>query len=431
MSTDPSLLHLFREGVLSDEKRLASLLSTLSVSLDVSTPLVRDVLTEVIRVLGNTGPVPKSKVYVAMCTLLVRVIEGNGAEVRDLLLDRGLAEVLVLVSRRPVAVSIDKGKEALHLQKMIWSVALALLGVNPLPTLEKLVMLREGAEIFLASTLLAPFESRYKLEMEEQGIVSQFVYPAFLCSDVRLLDIICRLVSKLADTDIDGASEGPLWNINSVKALLRIMGHNSSELRLQALLAIGNLLAGSDLQTDAVLKCGFLETVGPLVSDSSFAVRKESFWSLSNITAGSVQQIKMVLETSNIMSKAIEAFGNYEERQDIRNETAWLVCNALCGSSALQRQQMIEMNVLEACARFLFISNGNVRVSLVVVNGVEAILLHGADALGCWKKRSDNLNLLPGHELKSVEFLARISSSKLFYSLKHLLGAKSKSVIAF
>ncbi len=43
--------------------------------------------------------------------------------------------------------------------------------------------------------------------------------------------------------------------------LLHVMGHSSADLRLQALLAIGNLLAGSDAQTDAVLTCGFLEAV--------------------------------------------------------------------------------------------------------------------------------------------------------------------------
>ena len=35
------------------------------------------------------------------------------------------------------------------------------------------------------------------------------------------------------------------------------------------------------------------------------------------------------------------------ERQDVRNECAWCVCNALCGSAPAQRQQLLDDGALQ------------------------------------------------------------------------------------
>jgi hypothetical protein len=139
-------------------------------------------------------------------------------------------------------------------------------------------------------------------------------YPDYVVTDPRLLDTFCRLVSKLADTDLVGAADAPLWSPASICALIGILRHKSADLRLQALLAIGNLLAGSDLQTDQIMSQGFLRAVQPLVYDLSLAVRKEAMWSISNITAGSSTQIQAILD-ANLLPAAVAALANPTERQ--------------------------------------------------------------------------------------------------------------------
>jgi hypothetical protein len=59
--------------------------------------------------------------------------------------------------------------------------------------------------------------------------------------------------------------------------------------------------------------------------------------------------------------------------QDVRNECAWAICNALCGSAPAQRQIIIDMGAMAACTAFLLVSSGNARVSLVVCHAFCAV----------------------------------------------------------
>ncbi len=85
-------------------------------------------------------------------------------------------------------------------------VTLSLLSVMPLPRLDALKDLRTGVEMFLFSAIHT-FISPPQIEsLAEKYHTSMQLYPAYLCTDNRLLDTACRLVSKLADTDIIGKS---------------------------------------------------------------------------------------------------------------------------------------------------------------------------------------------------------------------------------
>jgi hypothetical protein len=86
-------------------------------------------------------------------------------------------------------------------------------------------MLRAAVENFLACSLSPVPESE------------SFVYPSYITTDPRLLDIHARLVSKLADTDCsqdaDAAVAQSAWRDSTVTALIKTMAHSSADLRLQ------------------------------------------------------------------------------------------------------------------------------------------------------------------------------------------------------
>ncbi|VIO99917.1 Uncharacterized protein BM_BM10292 [Brugia malayi] len=112
-----------------------------------------------------------------------------------------------------------------------------------------------------------------------------------------------------------------------------------------ALRALGNLVAGNDAQTQAVLNAGLLprmmELFGPMMPINQ---KHEIMWILSNIAAGSQRQIDLLFETNDIVEILIGTFYNDDHR--IRKEIGWTVINALTGASENRSRWLCASNVL-------------------------------------------------------------------------------------
>lgn len=59
--------------------------------------------------------------------------------------------------------------------------------------------------------------------------------------------------------------------------------------------SIGNIVTGTDEQTQAVLDAGALPMLGDLLRHPKNNIQKETAWTLSNITAGKDTQIQEVI----------------------------------------------------------------------------------------------------------------------------------------
>ena len=64
---------------------------------------------------------------------------------------------------------------------------------------------------------------------------------------------------------------------------------------IPALRTIGNIVSGSDKQTQAVVDSGFLGACVGLLQHPKKNIRKEACWSLSNIAAGSAGQLQALM----------------------------------------------------------------------------------------------------------------------------------------
>ena len=64
--------------------------------------------------------------------------------------------------------------------------------------------------------------------------------------------------------------------------------------------AVGNIVTGTDDQTQHVLNCGALRQLSTLLSHDDDNIIKEAVWTISNITAGSVEQIQLVIDAGLI-----------------------------------------------------------------------------------------------------------------------------------
>ena len=64
---------------------------------------------------------------------------------------------------------------------------------------------------------------------------------------------------------------------------------------MPALRTVGNIVTGDDQQTQAIINCGALMCLLHLLNTSpKKSIKKEACWTISNITAGTKEQIQAV-----------------------------------------------------------------------------------------------------------------------------------------
>ena len=94
-----------------------------------------------------------------------------------------------------------------------------------------------------------------------------------------LLERMSLLYTKVMDTGI-------------TRRLVELLMHPSVLVETPALRVIGNFVTANEIITETVLKNGVLQRLKTLIRSPRKAVRKEVCWTLSNITAGTRQQIQ-------------------------------------------------------------------------------------------------------------------------------------------
>lgn len=113
----------------------------------------------------------------------------------------------------------------------------------------------------------------------------------------------------------------------------------------------------------------------PLVSQKS--IRKETTWLLSNIAAGTSDQVSLLCKKQNLISSLVDLsrYASWE----VRKEAVWCVSN-LCSSgtaSPKQIQMLVDHDVLEAMADILDLADAG--IVLVALDAIESVLKLGKE----------------------------------------------------
>ena len=99
-----------------------------------------------------------------------------------------------------------------------------------------------------------------------------------------------------------------------------------------ALRSCGNIVTGSDIQTQYILDLGFVPFLSYLVrSSSSAAALKEGVWALSNIVAGTPEQQLLVHTDRALVSRLVDLVDHTDSR--VGHEAVWVISNAFDGSA--------------------------------------------------------------------------------------------------
>ncbi|VDK67770.1 unnamed protein product [Litomosoides sigmodontis] len=169
--------------------------------------------------------------------------------------------------------------------------------------------------------------------------------------DVKLKVDATWAVAYIADDSVGGRQiDAVLTTPHLLKRLIELLDEN--ETMRAALRALGNLVAGGDNQTQAVLNAGLLPRLMKLFRlNVPVNHKREMSWILSNIAAGSHRQIDLLFETNDIIETLTAAFHCNDHRT--RKEIGWTVTNALTGASLSRSRWLCASNVLRLVPQLL------------------------------------------------------------------------------
>jgi importin subunit alpha-1 len=73
------------------------------------------------------------------------------------------------------------------------------------------------------------------------------------------------------------------------------MRHENVALIIPCLRTIGNIVTGDDNETQLAIEANLVPTLNDILTHTKKTIRKEACWVLSNITAGTQEQLEMCI----------------------------------------------------------------------------------------------------------------------------------------
>uniref|UniRef100_A0A7S4T0S9 Uncharacterized protein n=1 Tax=Ditylum brightwellii TaxID=49249 RepID=A0A7S4T0S9_9STRA len=121
--------------------------------------------------------------------------------------------------------------------------------------------------------------------------------------------------------------------------------------------------------TEVILECDAVPRLKRLITHSNREIQKEACWTLSNIAAGTVDQIQAVID-SGAIPPLVNLVSDKSTDQEVRSEACWVVLNATsCGSD-----QQIEVLVDEGCVSVLGVLLEEPSMVMMALEGLERVL---------------------------------------------------------
>ncbi|KAG6968438.1 hypothetical protein JG687_00003739 [Phytophthora cactorum] len=204
------------------------------------------------------------------------------------------------------------------------------------------------------------------------GLILPYLAKMLTSTDTEILSHVCWAFSHLCD--------GPSTHIQAVVdsdvcfRLVELLSHSSWRVTKPALRAIGNIVCAEDDHdyTQHIIECGAVPSLRRLIAHSNREIQKEACWTLSNIAAGTVDQIQCVLDSGCIPSLMGLAASDATDAE-VKSEACWVVLNATsCGSDS-----QIEYLVNQGCIQILGNLLEETSMVMMALEGLERILQVG------------------------------------------------------
>jgi len=221
-------------------------------------------------------------------------IAGDGAQCRDLVLSHGVLNPLLNI----ISASLSNLKENVNLlRNATWTLSNLCRG-KPHPNFEEIKPILDAIPALLAS-------NDHDIAVDALWAVSHM-------------------------TDSDAAIDSVLACQDLVQKLALALTFNDSLIITPALRSLGNIVTGTNEQTQAVLNANVLPSLKNLLHNPRRNIQKEVCWMISNITAGTREQISMVI-SAGIIPEMLEMMN--DAVFEVKREACWSICNAAINGS--------------------------------------------------------------------------------------------------
>lgn len=203
-------------------------------------------------------------------------------------------------------------------------------------------------------------------------------------ADSEVLSYTCWTLSHLCDgpsshiAEVVTSKDPKAPKGGLVPRLVELLLHPSWRVTKPALRTIGNIVCAecsddnqgtSTDYTEVILECDAVPRLKELVTHSNREIQKEACWTLSNIAAGTVDQIQAVIDSGSI-PPLVKLVRDKKTDQEVRSEACWVVLNATsCGSDS-----QIEVLVDEGCVAVLGVLLSEATMVMMALEGLERVL---------------------------------------------------------
>lgn len=241
-------------------------------------------------------------------------IAGDSPKMRDVVFDSGVVSSLLIVAG---ALESGEFKKLSLRRNTIWLCSNLCRG-KPVPKLTNVLPLMD----FIAATAYGPDEEARSDALWALSYISDG-------DDARITAVIAGRQSHII-----------------LPVLIAELQSKQSALVTPALRCLGNAVTGSNDLTDIVLQAGLLKHLAPLLRHPKRAIVKETCWTLSNVTAGSPQQVAQVLDPAfRLLPLLLDCFTS-NHTPDVQKEAAWAISNAVTSGDPDERDTLIRAGVV-------------------------------------------------------------------------------------
>jgi len=306
-------------------------------------------------------------------------IAGDGAELRDLVIKAGAVAPLLQLIRASHA------NDSL-LSNATWFLSNLCRNKNPSPS---------AAAVKLMLPVLADL-----LMVTSKQVVQDATWALSYLSDAA-----DELVAELLSYAV------------VIPRLVDLLSHAEPTVITPALRTLGNIVTGTDSQTQSVLDAGLLGRCHALLSHVKPNIVKEACWTLSNVTAGSQTQIQALIE-ANLVPRLLSVMskGDYKSQK----EATWAASNLVSGGSEAQIGYLVNNGAVPAFCGMLGVNDA--KLLIIVLESVQRILTvaaqYGQEEQLCLAVEQcdglDKLEALQEHDNEMVYELAYKIVDKFF-----------------
>jgi hypothetical protein len=201
-----------------------------------------------------------------------------------------------------------------------------------------------------------------------------------------------------------------------VERLVSLLNHSSKAIQTPVLRTVGNIVTGSESQTEAVVRCNPFPALLNLMGSSKRTISKEACWALSNITAGTVAQALAAVEAGCIpAATSLLSNGTYE----VQKEATWAISNACCTLPAEVLMSFVSEDLLAGLVEVMSKKTSDAKIVSVALEAVANLLKAGAAGV---EELEDNRVAQVLEEVGGLDVIEDLQDSKSDEVYNHALS---------